>query len=119
MDHCVANLRNDTVRGSSMEQATLRRFLSGSTPARILTPEILGGGRAPKSGSVSARSVSPVKNSYFRNPTEAEEFCSPSKSPADGSEGNRTPEDLNQNGRVRKDEAVAVSIEDYGQGRDG
>jgi hypothetical protein len=75
MEKVMENLRNDAVRGPSMGQTTLRRLLSGSTPDNQLTPDIRVG-RASTLGSVSARGVSPVRNAYFRNPTEAQ-FRSP------------------------------------------
>ena len=74
------NLRNASVRDRSVGQTALRRPLSGLPPDSRLTPETLGGrasnSGSSNSGSVSARGVSPVRNSYFRNPTE-EEFRSP------------------------------------------
>ena len=75
LEKVMENLRNDAVRGPSMGQTTLRRLLGGSTPDNQLTPDIRVG-RASILGSVSAREVSPVRNAYFRNPTEAQ-FSSP------------------------------------------
>ena len=88
------NLRNDAVRDRSVGQTALRRLLSGLLPDSRLTPETRGG-RASNSGSVSARGVSPVRNSYFRNSTE-EEFRSPLFLPTEDREGIGTSADSSE-----------------------
>ncbi len=91
MDIVLRNLRNDAVVGPSSGQNALRRFLSGSTPDSRLTPEARGG-RVSNSGSVSARGISPVRNAYFRNPTEEPSRTSLEFSTEDR-EGSGTPAD--------------------------
>ncbi len=89
MERVMGNLRNDAVRGPSLGQTTLRRLLSGATPDNQLTPDTRVG-RTSISRSVSARGASPVKNSYFRNPTE-EQFRSPLDAFAKDGEDTRIP----------------------------